>query len=189
MREQLLDQKEKPFSGTKIYYSGSIKGIKEVDPDFPWQLVQFMITKGADVLSEHVAARTLGEMNYIRARKAGISLSELLRMRESGQWNKFIRGKDLEWVHEATHFIALVNGPSHGVGMEIQEALRKPQLGFNLTPILCLVHEGTMGSLSGMIKGISPEVDGQIEFYLRIYKNLDEAKIIVDEFLTGKIAS
>lgn len=179
---------EKPFAGMKVYYSGSIRGVKEAEPDFPWQLVQYMIGGGADVLSEHVVARTPEEMNFVRARKAGISLDELLHMRGSAQYDKFIRQKDLEWVHQATHVVALVNGSSHGVGMEIQEALRKPQLGFNLTPILCLVHKDMVNSLSGMIKGVSPEVDGEIEFYLITYQDLDEAEKIVYTFLTGKIA-
>lgn len=189
MHERLLAQKEKLFAGTYVYYSGSIKGVKETDPDFAWQLVQYMIAEGADVLSEHVAARTQEEMNIVSARRVGISLNELLCMRESTLWNKLIRRKDLEWVHQATHVVALVNGPSHGVGMEIQEALRKPQLGFNHTPILCLVHQDMLESLSRMVKGISPEVDGKIEFYLKTYTDIDEAKQIIFEFLTGNLAN
>lgn len=180
---------EMPFTGMDIYYSGSIKGIKEIDQNFAWQLVQYMISGGANVLSEHVAARNQEEMNLIRAKRAGISLQELLQVRESNKWNVFIRKQDIAWVHQATHIIALVNGPSHGVGMEIQEGLRKPQLGYNLTPTLCLVHEDLIDSLSGMIKGICSEVDGEIEFYLRIYKDLEEAKKIVFDFLTGKFKS
>ncbi len=186
MGERLISS-EKPFAETKVYYSGSIKGVKETAPDFPWQLVQYIIEQGADVLSEHVAARTLEEMEIIRARKCGLDIDKLLLIKQSEQWSRFLRQKDLEWVHQATHIVALVNGPSHGVGMEIQEALRKPQLGFNLTPILCLVHKDMINSLSGMVKGICPEVDGQVIFSLRTYQDLDEAKKIVYEFLTGKI--
>lgn len=185
MRERLKSP-EKPFSGTFVYYSGSIKGVKEAEPDFPWQLVQYMIDQGANVLSEHVAARSSEEMETVRARKCDISIDELLRIKNSEQWCKFLRQEDIKWVHQATHLIALVNGPSHGVGMEIQEALRKPQLGFNLTPILCLVHKDMVNSLSGMVKGICPEVDGQVKFSLRTYQDLDEVKKIVYEFLTGK---
>lgn len=187
MHEKLLAPKEKPFAGTFVYYSGSIKGVKETDPDFAWQLVQYMSKQGTDVLSEHVAARTLEEMETIRARRCGLNIDELLLIKQSEQGSKFLRQKDLEWVHQATHVVALVNGPSHGVGMEIQEALRKPQLGFNHTPILCLVHQDILQSLSGMVKGISPEVDGEIEFYLKTYKDLSEAKLIIHDFLTGKL--
>lgn len=187
MREQ-LNSPEKPFAGTKVYYSGSIKGVRELEPDFPWQLVQYMISKGADVLSEHVAARTPAETEIIRAKKCGLKIDELLSIKQSEQWSKFLRQKDLDWVHQATHVIALVNGPSHGVGMEIQEALRKPQLGFNLTPILCLVHQDMINSLSGMVKGVCPEVDGEVEFYLETYKDFQQAKGIISDFLTGRLA-
>lgn len=180
-------QKERPFAGKLVYYSGSIKGTREAQPDFPWQLVQYMVENGASVLSEHVAARTPEEMDQIRARKCGLTIDELLAIKQSEQWSKFIRRKDLEWVHQATHLVALVNGPSHGVGMEIQEALRKPQLGFNHTPVLCLIREDSLNSLSGMVSGISPEVDGQIEFFLKTYRDILEARAIILNFLTGKL--
>jgi hypothetical protein len=60
-----------PFAGLEVYYSGSIRGIPESDPEFPWRLVQYMAQGGADVLSEHVAARTPAEMEEIRARRVG----------------------------------------------------------------------------------------------------------------------
>ena len=46
-----------PFTGKKVYYSGSISGVPEPDPEFAWKLVRYMIDNGADVLSERVAAR------------------------------------------------------------------------------------------------------------------------------------
>lgn len=41
-----------PFASKKVYYSGSIHGVINHEPDFAWQLVQFMKLGGADVLSD-----------------------------------------------------------------------------------------------------------------------------------------
>jgi len=50
-----------PFRGLKVYFSGSIRGSPEPDPEFPRKLVQYMTTGGADVLSEHVAGSGLSQ--------------------------------------------------------------------------------------------------------------------------------
>jgi hypothetical protein len=46
---------ERPFTGTKVYYSGSISGVAEANLDLPEQLVEYMQQGGADVLDPHVA--------------------------------------------------------------------------------------------------------------------------------------
>lgn len=173
---------EKAFEGIKVYYSGSIKGAPELEPDFAWQLVQYMGENGADVLSEHVAARTRQEMESIRARRTGQEIQTMLAQPEP--WFS-VRRKDVEWVDEATHVVAVVNAPSHGVGMEIERAILKPARGLNETPILCLVHEGLLETLSYMVRGVTyQECPG---YFLRTYAHLDSAKNTVHEFLTGKI--
>lgn len=163
---------EKPFQDKKVYYSGSIHGIVNHEPDFAWQLVQFMIQGGADVLSEHVAARTREEMDDIFIKKAGYNFKNIAR-----PWFR-IRQTDLMWVDQAGHMVAVVNGPSHGVGMEIERALHKPIIGLNRTPILALIHDQLLGKLSWMIRGIDNP-----DFYLRTYSNLDEVKLLIDHFL------
>jgi hypothetical protein len=179
-RRDGLPETEKPFTGLKVYYSGSIKGAPEAEPDFPWHLVQYMGQGGADVLSEHVAARNQHEMDEIRAKRWGMEIQDMLAQPEP--WFG-IRKKDTEWVDEATHFVALVNAPSHGVGMEIERALLKPERGLNETPILCLVHEQVLDKLSFMVRGVSEEE--HLNFNLRTYSNLEEAKAIIHSFLTG----
>ncbi|MFH1895887.1 MAG: hypothetical protein ABH814_00200 [bacterium] len=123
---------EKPFTGLKVYYSGSIRGVPESDPDLPWKLVQYMVQNGANVLSEHVAGRTREEMQEIRLRKLGPRANEFL---ESPEPWIVVREEDVRWVDEADYLVALVNGPSHGVGMEIERALLKPDRGLPRTPI------------------------------------------------------
>ncbi|OGM09117.1 hypothetical protein A2Z67_05925 [Candidatus Woesebacteria bacterium RBG_13_36_22] len=173
---------ERIFDGKRVYYSGSIKGAPEIEPDFAWQLVQYMIENGANVLSEHVAARNQQEMDEVRARNLGMSVQEMLKQPEP--WFG-IRRQDLKWVEEATHVVAVVNAPSHGVGMELQHAILKPRLGLNVTPMLCLVHEQLNDKLSFMVRGVSKNESPY--FFLETYKDLEAAKSSVEKFLTGNL--
>jgi hypothetical protein len=179
------ENKEKPFVGLKVYYSGSIKGAKETDQELPWNIVQFMKENGADVLSEHVAGRDKDEMDGVKAEKMGITVEELRSIPREIYVKEYIRKQDLKWVDEATHVVALVNAPSHGVGMELQEAILKPRLGLNETPILCLVHEDFINNLSGMITGVDEKESPK--FYVRTYKNFTDIQNTVFDFLTGVI--
>lgn len=173
---------ERLFEGRKVYYSGSIKGAPEIEPDFAWKLVHYMMDNGAVVLSEHVAARNQQERDDVRARNLGITVEEMLQDPEP-QFG--IRRQDLKWVEEATHVVALINAPSHGVGMELQHTILKPRLGLNLTPILCLIHQGVADRLSFMVSGVSR--DETPCFYLETYADLDSAKLSVEKFLTGDL--
>ncbi|QQG42196.1 MAG: hypothetical protein HYV90_02670 [Candidatus Woesebacteria bacterium] len=183
--QERLKTNEKLFEGIKVYYSGSIKGAPELDPDFAWNLVQFMKEGGADVLSEHVAGRNKDEMDRVRAEKLGITVEAFRGIPREVYVRDIIRKQDLEWVDQATHMVALVNAPSHGVGMELQEAILKPRLGLNQTPILCLIHEDVYNNLSGMVAGVSEQENP--EFYVKKYKTLQEAKDLVSNFLTGSL--
>jgi hypothetical protein len=168
-------EQEKPFSGMRVYYSDSIKGIKVNDPEFAWNLVRFMSSGGADVLSEHVAGRTRDERNDIFLRRSGCD-----RRTVENPW--FIGRKiDLEWVDAATHLIAVVDGPSHGVGMEIQRALDKPRMGLSKTPILCLVQAENLENVTWMIRGVSS--DDSDSFELKTYKDTEDAENVIYNFL------
>jgi hypothetical protein len=168
-----------PFEGRIVYYSGSIKGTPEPDPEFAWKLVRYMGKNGADVLSEHVAARNQQEMDEIRTRRIGITIQEFQKNPEP--WFA-IRHQDLKWVNEASHVVALVNAPSLGVGMEIQRALDKPKLGMNETPILCLTREDLLPKLSFMIRGVSAEESSN--FQIKTYQNLEQAQKHIFDFLS-----
>ncbi|MFC1625668.1 hypothetical protein ACFL1Q_01335 [Patescibacteria group bacterium] len=184
VRVEDIEHEEMPFAGLKVCYSGSIKGVPEAEPDFLWQLVRFIASGGADVLSEHVAARSQQEMDEVRAMKWGMDIQEMLAQPEP--WFS-IRKKDTEWVDEATHVLALVNAPSHGVGMEIERAILKPERGLKETPILCLIHEQMVEKLSFMIRGVTEEEAPN--FYLKTYSSLHEAKEIIYDFLTNNRTS
>ena len=166
-----------PFLGMKIYFSGSIRGVPNPEPSFAWDLVQHMIVNGANVLSEHVAARNFTEMDETFFRKSGVDRRKLQE-----PWFE-ARRIDFEWVNEATHLVAIVNGPSHGVGMEIQRAIDKPRLGMNETPMLCLIHESLFNNLTWMVRGVKPEECPVFE--LKTYTDLEDAKRIVTDFLTN----
>jgi len=171
----------KEFSGTKVYYSGSLKGVVGCDPYFAFKLVDYMKKGGASVLSEHVAARSVEDKDILMAQNIGISLEELKGDLEP--WYR-IRKQDMLWVEQATHVVAEVSGPSHGVGAEIERALLKPRLGLNKTPILCLVKEDVLTKLSWMIRGVNVE-ESKI-FKLKTYNSTEEAQEHVFTFLTTR---
>ena len=137
-----------------------------------------MVAGGADVLSEHVAARSIAEMDSIRARRIGMTIQQLKEQPEP--WFG-IRAQDIEWVEVATHVVAVVNAASHGVGMELERAILKPRLGLNYTPILCLVHDSLIDKLSFMVRGVS--VEECQDYTVRVYSRLEDAKQLVSSFL------
>lgn len=179
-------RKELPFKGLKIYFSGSIKGAPEPDPNFAWELVRYMKENGADVLSEHVAGRNREEMDRIRAEKMNLSPEYLKSLTRADYVRDIVRKQDVEWVDQATHLVALVNAPSHGVGMEIERAILKPERGLNKTPILCLIHEDLVTNLSGMITGVSEKNDNAALF-VRTYRSLQDADYTIHDFLKGHL--
>lgn len=175
----LLDENNKVIEEKKIkvYYSGSIKGVPEADPDFPQKLVKFIENCGAEVLSEHVAFSNKEKSNEIFFQKTGINLDKI----SPNLLPEIIRKQDINWVDEAEVMIALVNSPSLGVGVEIQRALDKEKLGMRKTPILCLIRDDLKDKLSFMISGINLEETDV--FYLRSYKDLEEAQKHIFDFL------
>lgn len=168
---------KKPFRGKRVYFSNSVTGVPDVNRDFGWKLVRYMKKNGAEVLSDFVGARSRKE--HI---KMFLEKTDFNRDKEPNPWF-FVRKTDTELVDIATHVVAIVNGPSYGVGMEIERAILKPQRGLGETPILCLVREDLLKDLSFMIRGVSRQEAPK--FRLRTYKNLNEAENIISEFING----
>lgn len=162
---------ELPFAGKKIYFSASIRGVV-TNIDIAPQLIKAMQVGGANVLSEHVGAQNKEEMFAILSRNSGIHMTSA-----DGNWQA-IRRIDMNWVDQATHLVSVVDGPSHGVGAEIERALGKPEKGLNITPILALIHEDNLKDLTAMIRGIANP-----EFRLAIYHDIADAKRKVVRFL------
>ncbi|HSX40405.1 MAG TPA: hypothetical protein VLF68_02210 [Candidatus Saccharimonadales bacterium] len=175
---------ERPFGGLKIYYSGSMAGVAELDLDFPSQLVTYMEQGGAEVLDKHVAIPHKGdEFLAAIALTHGFTFEEWQGLAQHEKDTRIYR-HDMKLIDQATHVITLLNGASHGVGMEVQEALRKPHMGLNHTPILGLVHESAGANLSPMMRGAS-HVYAEL-FQLQTYTNLESAQQAIHTFLTAK---
>lgn len=90
---------------------------------------------------------------------------------ESQSKEEYIYTRDTSWIKEADVLIAEATSPSLGVGYEISyaEKLNKP--------ILCLFGEFSDKSLSAMIQGNK-------DLTVRKYKNFEDAKKIIDDFLS-----
>lgn len=84
----------------------------------------------------------------------------------------------MSWADEADLFIFLLDGASHGVGMELQNALMRKYKKLPEAQILGLVHVNHYEKLSSFIKGIRQE-----NFRLMVYTTEDIAKKYVEEFL------
>jgi hypothetical protein len=172
--------KQHPFTGKKIYYSGSMSGVPEKDLQFPEQLIQYMKKNGAKVLDEHVAIpHKYDQMIQLLVKGHGITVAEWNALEEREQDLK-IYEHDIRLVNEATHVVALLNGISMGVGMELQEALRKPERGLSQTPILGLFHQEFAIKVSRMIKGAAQKYP---HFHLKAYDSLEEAQDHLHKFL------
>lgn len=174
------EKKEKPFGGMKVYFSNSIKGEMGEVEDIGQEVVGFLSENGADVLSENVAFLKPEEGLPIFKRRTGIDLTQITEPIERA---RTIRKVDINWVNEATHLVAVVNGASYGVGMELQRAIDKPKIGLNKTPILCLVHTSRVEKLSSMVRGVDPDKEGAV-FEIALYEDVGGAKKQIAKFLS-----
>jgi hypothetical protein len=139
-----------------------------------------MLMHGANVPSAHVAARDEKEAREIFFHQSGgYGLDEEGKITITPEVTHRV---DMGWVNDATHVVAVVDGPSHGVGMEIQRALLKPKFGLNPTPVLCLVKPRNIERLSWMIRGASDEFGNMIT--VATYTSGEKARKIVEDFLT-----
>jgi hypothetical protein len=171
----------KPFEGLRVYYSGSVKGSPEPDPELPWKLIRYIANNGAELLCEHVSTRSPAEMDEIGVRRIGRIMQQL---RQEPNPSVGVRRQCLQWVDDADCIIALVNGSSHGVGMEIQHAVEKPKFGLNQTPILFLVRSDVLPRLSPMVLGITPEENPGSE--LKEYSTGEDAQQHIFHFLSRR---
>ena len=92
---------------------------------------------------------------------------------EDGKTDDYIHKRDMSWILKSNVNVAEVTTPSLGVGYEIGRGVE------NKKEILCLHRPQDGKSLSAMISGC-PDVTN------RQYRNLDEARQIIDEFFQLK---
>ncbi len=176
--DRKLNEIEKPFVGSEIYFSNSIVGVLNQDPEFGWQIVNYMIENGAHVLDKHVAGRTSEEKDLLFIEDNGFDY------KLSKNPKTAIESSDIAQVDQATHVIAFVDGPSHGVGNEIQRAIDRYEFKGENVQILCLVSEERAGKLSWMISG--KECPKYPNFHLSVYKDIEDVKKHIFNFLTSK---
>lgn len=176
---------EQPFEGKDIYFSGSIGGINEVDYEFPQQLTTYMQEGGATIIDPQVAVSAKQKPKEFLAAMLGVQglTEEEWNALTQQQRDERIYTKDISLVNQASHVVALVNGVSFGMGMELQRALDKPALGMNHTPILALVHQDNYEGLSRMVRGAAQKYP---HFHVKTYTSLPDAQHEIREFLVGK---
>lgn len=166
---------EKPFSGCKVYFSNSIQGILNQDPEMGWEIVNYLVENGAHVLDKHVGGRNEVERNAIFKQELGFDYNEQENPKAS------LEQADIGLVDKATHIVAFVNGPSHGVGNEIQRAIDRFEFNGEKVEILCLVSKERAHNLSWMISG--KESPRYPIFRLKVYTDSEDAKRHIFNFL------
>lgn len=164
----------KNFKKIKVYFSNTITGVPDIKRQFGWHLVSYMKSLGCEVLDDFVGARSKAEHIKMFLAKTGFDRSKV-----PNPWF-FVRKNDISSVDEATHLVAVINGASFGVGMELQRAIDKPRLGLNQTPILCLIHKDLLENLSFMVRGISDKENAKFE--IKTYRTLNDSKKAIRDF-------
>jgi nucleoside 2-deoxyribosyltransferase len=95
---------------------------------------------------------------------------KLTELGDDGPSDRFIHDRDLEWLQSADVLVAEVTTVSIGVGYEIGRAVESGK------KVLCLFRPESGKNLSAMIAGC-PNLE------LANYRNLEEAKLAIEEFL------
>jgi nucleoside 2-deoxyribosyltransferase len=95
---------------------------------------------------------------------------KLTHLGDDGPTDRYIHDRDLEWLQSADVVVAEVTTVSMGVGYEIGRAVESGK------KVLCLFRPDSGKNLSAMIAGC-PGLD------LVNYRNLDDVKIILPNFL------
>jgi 2'-deoxynucleoside 5'-phosphate N-hydrolase len=111
-----------------VYFAGSIRGGRE-DAALYADIVRYMQSAGLQVLTEHVAAATLGEMG-----ETHLSEAEIYE-------------RDAAWLARSKLVVAECTTPSLGVGYELAYAEARG------IPVLVLFRDGAGRSLSAMVAG------------------------------------
>jgi hypothetical protein len=157
---------------TVVYFSGSILGKLNQPTKIAINLVKYIKSKGILVLDTYAASRKYNDESPENQKVK----------KENEPWFK-VESNDINDIDKSTHLIALINGPSHGVGMEIQRAIDKVEMGKPETKILCLVQKNRFENVSWMIKGKNNHK--YPNFQIKTYLNQNDAKKIIDLFLNN----
>lgn len=94
----------------------------------------------------------------------------LTRLGDDGPNDKYIHDRDLEWLQSSDVLIAEVTTVSMGVGYEIGRAVESGK------KVLCLFRPDSGKNISAMVSGCD-------DLELVNYATLEEAKVVIAEFL------
>jgi nucleoside 2-deoxyribosyltransferase len=97
---------------------------------------------------------------------------KLTHLGDDGPTDRYIHDRDLEWLQSADVVVAEVTTVSMGVGYEIGRAVESGK------KVLCLFRPDSGKNLSAMVAGCP-------DLTLVNYRNLEEAKTAIGEFLNG----
>lgn len=108
--------------------------------------------------------------NYGEVLTEHIGDPNLTDLGDDGPTDRYIHNRDLAWLQSADVLVAEVTTVSMGVGYEIGRAVESGK------KVLCLFRPESGKNLSAMIAGC-PDLE------LVNYRDLNEAKMAIDEFL------
>jgi hypothetical protein len=173
--DRKIREVEKPFSGCRVYFSNSISLLANQEAGLGSDVIQYMVENGAEVLDRHVGGKDEAERIAIFKEEFGFNYNDKDNPKAA------VEQKDIELVDRATHVIAFVDGPSHGVGNEIQRAIDRYEFKGDDVRILCLVSKENAKKLSWMISG--KDDPKYPMFHLRTYWGVEDAKAQIFGFL------
>ena len=139
-----------------IYFAGSITGGREKQKDY-FELIEYCKQYG-NVLTEHIGTNDT-------------KMKDQPKLSDNEDENVYL--KDTNWLNQSDIVIADITIPSTGVGYEIGYAEK-----LNI-PILCLYDNNGTKKLTSMIAGNK-------NIITKTYKNIEEAKEIIKEFIESK---
>ena len=153
-----------------VFFSAPIKGERDQVERTIIELGKYIKKKGFNIVNEHVVSEN-PRKNL--AEKLGKSLKDLN--------DEDIERYNIRKTFEAKYIIAEVSGASTGVGREIEYARN---FGYKIK-ILCLYQKDHKNSASPMILGMTKDRYPNVK--IACYKDIEEAKYIIKDFLNIKI--
>ena len=163
----------------RVFYGAAIQGAK--DRKERSQVHEFFIKtiqkQDYEIYTEHTTGKTYDEA----IQKLEQAIGPLPK--DEQQRRIFVRNKMIEAIEgNIKAAIFEVSTPSLGTGIEISHAYLRPRLSLPVIPVLALYEKDYWpNKLSTMIRGISTE--NVPHFILKEYKNLEDGKKILNEFL------
>ena len=163
----------------KVFYGAAIQGARDRKERSSVHecFIKTIQNEGYKVYTEHTTGKTYEEA----IQKLEQAIGPIPK--NENQRKIYIRNKMIEAIEgDIKAAIFEVSTPSLGTGIELAHAYLRPRLGLSLIPVLTLYEKDYWpNKLSTMIKGISKETIPH--FSLKEYKNIEEGKKILKEFL------